>query len=82
MIGIPSDEWGEEVIAIVMLHEGQLANESTETDIIAFCKEKIAGYKCPRQVKFMDELPTSGAGKILKNVLREPYWEGKDKRVN
>ncbi len=82
VIGIPSDQWGEEVIAIAMLHEGQSADESTEADIIAFCKEKIAGYKCPRQVKFLDELPTSGAGKILKNILREPYWEGKDKRVN
>ena len=47
-----------------------------------FCKSRIAGYKCPRQVKFVDELPMSGAGKILKNKLREPYWNQKSKGVN
>ncbi|MCG8671209.1 MAG: long-chain-fatty-acid--CoA ligase [Pseudomonadales bacterium] len=79
VIGIPSDEWGEEVIAVAVLHESA---ETTEQEIIDFCREKIAGYKCPRQVKFVTELPTSGAGKILKNKVREPYWEGKTKNVN
>lgn len=79
VIGIPSDDWGEEVIAVVILHENETA---TEASIISFCKELIAGYKCPRQIKFVTELPTSGAGKILKNRLRDPYWEGKDKKVN
>jgi len=79
VIGIPSEKWGEEVIAIAILHENAKADEN---DIIHFCKELIAGYKCPRQVKFVAELPLSGAGKILKNKLREPYWEGIEKNVN
>ena len=53
----------------------------TADDIIAFCKERIAGYKCPRSVAMQDEpLPLSGAGKILKRELRKPYWEGQDAR--
>jgi len=79
VIGIPNEEWGEEVVAIVVPNEHDSA---AEEDIILFCKELIAGYKCPRSVVFVDELPTSGAGKILKNKLREPYWKDKERNVN
>ncbi|OUS07913.1 fatty-acid--CoA ligase [Gammaproteobacteria bacterium 42_54_T18] len=79
VIGIPNDEWGEEVLAIVVPNEGESA---TDAHIISFCKEHIAGYKCPRGVVFVDALPTSGAGKILKNKLRDPYWEGRERNVN
>ena len=64
----PERPWGEAVHAIVMRKPGA---EATEDEIIAFCKERIAGYKCPRSVKIQDEmLPLSGAGKILKRDLR------------
>jgi acyl-CoA synthetase (AMP-forming)/AMP-acid ligase II len=79
VIGIPSDEWGEEVIAVVVPEDGVSLNEA---DVISHCKELISGYKCPRKVVFVNELPTSGAGKILKNKIREPYWAGKGKGVN
>lgn len=79
VIGIPSDQWGEEVIAIIVPVESQ---EPSSQDIIDFCKAQIAGYKCPRQVIFVDALPMSGAGKILKNKLREPFWKDKSKGVN
>lgn len=79
VIGIPSEEWGEEVIAVVVPLEEMTASEQ---EIIDFCKEQIAGYKCPRQVKFVEALPMSGAGKILKNKIREPYWEGRSRKVN
>ena len=80
MIGIPDEHWGEAVQALVVLRDGVSASE---TEIIAHCREKIAGYKVPRSVEFRSEpLPVSGAGKILKNELRAPDWEGKQKLVN
>ena len=80
VIGIPDEHWGEAVHALVVLRDGVSASE---TEIIAHCREKIAGYKVPRSVEFRSEpLPVSGAGKILKNELRAPYWEGKQKLVN
>ena len=79
-IGIPSEQWGETVHAVVMRRPGASV---TPEEIIAFCKERIAGYKCPRSVKIQDEmLPMSGAGKILKRDLRAPYWENKTRSVN
>lgn len=73
VIGIPDEKWGEAVLAVVTLKEGQ---HVTAEEIIAHCRGLIANYKCPRHVEFRDELPLSGAGKILKNVLRKPYWQG------
>ncbi len=80
VIGIPHEHWGEAVHAIVVLREGSRARDS---EIIEHCREKIAGYKVPRTVDFREEqLPMSGAGKVLKNELRAPFWEEKNKRVN
>lgn len=80
VIGIPHEHWGEAVHAIVVLREGSRASDS---EIIEHCREKIAGYKVPRTVDFREEpLPVSGAGKVLKNELRAPFWEEKNKRVN
>ncbi|MCB1646286.1 MAG: long-chain-fatty-acid--CoA ligase [Pseudomonadales bacterium] len=80
VIGIPSEKWGEQVHAIVVLHEGASA---TEEEIINHCRSQIAGFKCPRSVSFRTEpLPLSGAGKILKTELRKPYWEGAERSVN
>ncbi len=79
VIGTPHDKWGEQVTAIVVLHEGQLA---TEQEISGFCKGKIAGYKVPRKVHFIkeEEMPRSGAGKILHRVLREKYGTWTDRQ--
>jgi long-chain acyl-CoA synthetase len=67
------------VHAVVMRKPGVAV---TGDEIIAFCKERIAHYKCPRSVRVQDEmLPLSGAGKILKRELRKPYWEGKERRI-
>ena len=80
VIGIPDERWGEAVHAVVMRKPGAVV---TEDDIIEFCQARIAHYKCPRSVKIQDEnLPLSGAGKILKRELRKPYWEGKTRQVN
>ena len=80
VIGIPHEEWGEAVHAIVILHPGQTLSEEA---LIAHCRERIAGYKLPKSITFREEaLPLSGAGKVLKTELRKPYWEGRDRQVN
>ncbi len=80
VIAIPDDKWGEAVHAIVVPKVGHALSEEM---VIAYCRQYIAGYKCPRSVDIRHEpLPMSGAGKILKRELRAPFWEGKSRAVN
>ena len=80
VVGIPSEEWGEQVHAEIILKEGHTADEA---DIIAQTKEYIANYKCPRSITFRTEpFPLSGAGKLLKRDVRAPYWEGQERQIN
>jgi acyl-CoA synthetase (AMP-forming)/AMP-acid ligase II len=72
VIGVPDPEWGERVHAVVVLLPGQ---QATADQIRVHCKTLIAGYKAPRSVDFVDALPMSGAGKILKRDLRKRYWD-------
>jgi fatty-acyl-CoA synthase len=78
VIGIPDPRWGETPMAIVVLRPGHTA---TEDDILSFCRSHLAGFKLPRSVVFMPELPKTGTGKIQKHVLRERYWQGHESRV-
>lgn len=79
VIGVPSEEWGEAVHGIVVLKPGQTA---TEVELIAHCRTHIGGYKCPKAITFRDEpLPVGPAGKVQKNVLREPFWAGRTKKI-
>jgi long-chain acyl-CoA synthetase len=79
VIGIPSEQWGEEVHAIVVLNEG---TEVSAEALIDHCRGLIGGYKCPRNIAFRDgPLPTTPVGKIQKNVLRNPYWVGTTRRI-
>jgi long-chain acyl-CoA synthetase len=78
VIGIPDARWGEAVHAVVVRMPG---NDSGADALIAHCKTLIAGYKCPRSVEFVEALPLSGAGKVLKTALRAPYWSGRERRV-
>ncbi|NWL81139.1 fatty-acid--CoA ligase [Pseudomonas taiwanensis] len=77
-IGIPSDKWGETVHAVIVLKPGATASEE---EVVAHCRERIAGYKCPRSVEFRTAMPLSGVGKILKNELRKPFWENRARNV-
>jgi acyl-CoA synthetase (AMP-forming)/AMP-acid ligase II len=79
VIGIPDDTWGEAVHAIVQLKPGA---EATAEDIIAFCRDRLAGYKRPRSVEFIDQIPRNASMKVLKKDLRAPYWEGRDRAVH
>jgi long-chain acyl-CoA synthetase len=80
VIGVPDERWGERVHAIIVPKPDAVL---TADDVLEHCRAQIAGYKCPRSVEFRDApLPLSGAGKILKRELREPYWRGFTKAVN
>jgi long-chain acyl-CoA synthetase len=79
VIGIPNEQWGESVHAVVVLKPGASA---TPDELTAHCRALISGYKCPRSVEFREALPTTGAGKVQKTELRKPYWEGRTRGVN
>lgn len=80
VVGVPDEQWGEAIKAIVVLKPGASA---TEEEIIAYCRSRIAHFKAPRSVDFFEgALPKSGSGKILKRELREKYWAGHARRVH
>jgi acyl-CoA synthetase (AMP-forming)/AMP-acid ligase II len=76
---VPDDKWGESVKACVVRKPGAT---TTEAEIIGWMRERLAHFKCPRSVDFVDELPRNPSGKILKRVLRAPYWEGRTRGVH
>lgn len=79
VIAIPDEKWGEAPLALVALRPGFQADEA---EIIAHCRERLAGFKVPKSVEFRESLPKGGTGKILKRLLREPYWAGHERRVH
>ncbi len=78
VIGVPDDHWGERVKAVVAAAPGQTVDPEV---LIAFCRERLAHYKCPSSIDVIDVLPRNPAGKVLKRNLREPYWQGRDRNV-
>jgi fatty-acyl-CoA synthase len=79
VIGVPHEKWGETPKALVVLRDGA---KISEADLIAFCREHLAHFKCPTSVDFVDELPRTATGKLQKFKLRERFWAGAAKRVN
>jgi long-chain acyl-CoA synthetase len=80
VIGIPNEQWGEQVHAVVVSRNGA---QVSAAELIEFCKTLIAGYKCPRSIEISESpLPLSGAGKILKRELRRPFWENRERLVS
>ena len=78
VFGVPDTEWGERVHAAVQLRSGMAVGER---DLIDFCRAHLAGYKAPREVSFHESFPRDAAGKLVKRLLREPYWAGRATRV-
>jgi acyl-CoA synthetase (AMP-forming)/AMP-acid ligase II len=79
VVGVPDEKWGEAVKAMVVLRDGKSLREE---EIIAQCKAQIGGMKSPKTVEFRTEIPKTGAGKINRKLLREPYWAGRDRAVH
>jgi len=80
VISIPDDQWGEAVHAVIVCKPSR---QVSSEELLAFAHTLIAGYKVPRSIEFrLEPLPKSGAGKILKRELREPYWSAKSRNVN
>jgi long-chain acyl-CoA synthetase len=80
-IGVPNEEWGEEVKVVVTLLPGNEPSEALGADILAFAKSRLAGYKAPRSIEFANELPRSPAGKIQRGKVRAPYWAGRARQI-
>ncbi|HST40900.1 MAG TPA: AMP-binding protein [Conexibacter sp.] len=78
VIGAPDPKWGEAVTAVVELKDGHAAEE---TELIAFCRERLGGVKTPKRVQVWDELPRSAVGKVLKRDVRETFWVGRERAV-
>jgi len=78
VVSAPDDRWGERVQAVVVLKAGQTA---TEKELIAHCKAKLAGYKCPKSIAFWDALPTTPVGKIIRKDVKKEFWKGRDRSI-
>lgn len=80
VIGVPDEKWGETVLALVVLDDPTL--DTSEADVIAYARDRLAHFKCPTRVEFTDELARTATGKLQKFKLRAPYWDGRDRLVN
>jgi long-chain acyl-CoA synthetase len=81
VFGIPDEEFGEAVKAVVQPGEGVTPSDELASDLTEFCRKHLAGYKCPGSIDFVEDFPRTETGKLQKRLLREPYWEGKERRI-
>jgi long-chain acyl-CoA synthetase len=81
VFGVPNDEFGEEVKAVVQPVDGVTPGPDLEAELIAYCRKHLAGYKCPRTIEFDPELPRDPNGKLYKRRIRERYWQGRASRI-
>ena len=75
VIPVPDAKWGETPKALVVMKPGI---QATESELLEFCRSRLSHYKCPRSVEFLDTLPRTGTGKVLKKELRKKYWAGQE----
>jgi long-chain acyl-CoA synthetase len=81
VFGIPDDDWGEQVKAVVEPAAGTAPGPALAEELLAFCAGRIAKYKCPRSIDFVDEMPRDPNGKLYKRKLRDPYWQGRERKI-
>lgn len=80
-VGVPHDEWGEQVKAVIMLKPGYEPSDLLAQEILAFARDSLPGFKVPRSLDFVTSLPRSEAGKIQRGKVRAPYWEGRARQI-
>jgi acyl-coenzyme A synthetase/AMP-(fatty) acid ligase len=81
VIGVPNEDLGEEVKAVVQLERGIEPSDEVARELIEFCREHLAHFKCPRTIDFEDELPRLPTGKLYKRLLRDRYWQDRATRI-
>ena len=81
VFGVPNEDFGEEVKAVVQLVDPNDAGDDVARELMAYCREQLADVKCPRSVDFRDELPRHPTGKLYKRLLKDEYWKGHDSRL-
>jgi len=81
VFGIPNDDWGEEVKAVIEPVEGATGGPELEAEIMAYCEERLAKFKRPKTIDFTTEMPRDPNGKLYKRKLRDPYWEGRERSI-
>jgi long-chain acyl-CoA synthetase len=81
VFGIPHDDWGEEVKAVVEVAEGVDSDDSLTEELLAYCRENLAKFKCPKSIDYTTEMPRDPNGKLYKRKLRDPYWEGRERGI-
>ena len=81
VFGIPNEEWGEEIKAVVELNDEEINEEDIKNDLMEFASENLAKMKHPRSIDLIDKLPRDENGKLFKRKLRDPYWENQDRQV-
>jgi acyl-CoA synthetase (AMP-forming)/AMP-acid ligase II len=78
VVGLPHDKWGEVVTAFVVARHG---SDATPEALIEFSRASLAAYKVPKDVRFIDEIPKSPVGKLLRRAVRDPFWAGRERRI-
>jgi long-chain acyl-CoA synthetase len=81
VVGVPDDDWGEAVRAVVQPAAGRCPDAALAAELAAHCRAHLAGYKCPRSVEFTDELPRLPTGKIVRRTVRDRYWTEREKSI-
>jgi len=80
-VGIPNEEWGEEVKSLVMLNEGGIPSDDLAAELITFCRTQLPAFKSPKSIDFVTDLPRLPSGKIQRRLVREPFWAGRSKQI-
>jgi long-chain acyl-CoA synthetase len=81
VFGVPDDDWGEQIKAVVEPAVGAVPGPALAAEILAFCREQLAGFKHPKTIDFTEALPRDPNGKLYKRKLRDPYWQGRDRAI-
>jgi long-chain acyl-CoA synthetase len=81
VFGVPDDDWGEQIKAVIEPIPGATPGPALADAVLAFCKDRLAGFKCPKSIDFTDALPRDPNGKLYKRKLRDPYWQGRDRAI-